>query len=100
MSKDTLNQPPSLEEKIYFRIMTKASELFTTEINQSAIDPEKKQLAIIKSSLFTIATLMFQQAKAEKMDENQINVLIIDCCHLLTQAVKGICTGAQSLEDS
>ena len=80
--------------------MTKASDLFTQEINESSITTEKKQLAIVKSALFTTAALMFQQAKAEKMNEDQINVLINDCCQLLTQAVKGICTGAQSLKDS
>ena len=78
--------------------MTTASALFTTEGNQSAIAPEKKQLAIVKSSLFTSATLIFQQAKAENMNSNQIDVLINDCCNLLAQAVKGIHTGAETLK--
>lgn len=97
MDNSTLNQNPTEEEKIYFKVMTKATDLFTQTITESSIPEDKKHLAIVKSSLFTAAALIFQQAKEENMNEKQIDDLANDSCRVLIQAIKGIYTGAQAL---
>lgn len=48
MDNSTLNQNPTEEEKIYFKVMTKATDLFTQTITESSLPEDKRHLAIVK----------------------------------------------------